>query len=142
MTAIFFARDAGAANQVVAIVDLLAGRIECPALLDLMGRLAGEMPRDVAIFGAGPALDVFAAAGASAREFNPADAAAAARFLDERRAQILVTGTGDVDERATPALWPHPPASLASAYPAGSASTSVIATTAAPTNSVFSSHLP
>jgi hypothetical protein len=105
MTAIFFARDAGAANQVIAIVDLLAGHIECPALLALIGRLAGEMPRAAAIFGAGPALDVFAAAGASACEFNPADAAAAARFLDEQRAQILVTGTGDVDDRATPALW-------------------------------------
>ena len=41
----------------------------------------------------------------------------------------------------TPALWPQPPESRASAYPAGRANTSVIATTATPTMAVFSSQV-
>lgn len=105
MTAVLFARDAGAANQVVAIADLLAGRIECPALHALIERVAGGIPRDIAVWGFGPAMDVFTASGAGAREYNPPDAASAAAFLRKARAQILVTGTGDIDDRATPLFW-------------------------------------
>jgi hypothetical protein len=100
-----FARDAGAANHVVAVVDLIAGRLDCPAVSALIAQLAGGAPRSTNVWGLGPALKVFASAGITAREESPRDIAAARSLLDEAGARLLVTGTGDVDDRTTPLFW-------------------------------------
>jgi hypothetical protein len=104
-TAVLFARDPGAANHVVAVAELLGGRLHSDVLRDFIEQTAGGVPAAVVVWGEGPALTVFEAAGIDAAPQSPADIAAAVELLRQASPALLVTGTGDIDDAATRNFW-------------------------------------
>jgi hypothetical protein len=104
-TAVLFARDPGAANHIVAMAEQLGGRLHNDALRDFVEQTAGSVPAAVVVWGEGPALPVFAAAGINAAPRNPPDIVAGVELLRQASPALVVTGTGDIDDVATRNFW-------------------------------------
>lgn len=101
MTSILvYARDPGAANQMVAACEILTRESADPRLASLRGLFAidpGEAPA-LRIHARGPALEIFARAGFATAEIVPPDVAIA-------QAVAILTGLDDVDDPVPRALW-------------------------------------
>ncbi|MBI5164721.1 MAG: hypothetical protein HY985_12570 [Magnetospirillum sp.] len=112
---LLYARDPGAANQLVAVQSLFAtGRLgEVPALVETIGSLTAD--RDTMLAMAKDfAVAVWTAAGLVAEDWNvavPEQLTGEARnakincMLRERGVTAVVTGVDDVDDHDSMALW-------------------------------------
>ncbi|MEQ8194802.1 MAG: hypothetical protein RIB59_09970 [Rhodospirillales bacterium] len=103
---LFFSRDPGATNQLVAVHELLCrspkpGAPAIQALRQCLGLKKGECP-EAAVLGRQFALDVWRAAGIEAEEHA---ATVPESLLKERDIALVVTGTDDIDEPDTVDLW-------------------------------------
>ena len=102
---LFFSRDPGATNQLVAVHELLcsSSKSDTPAIVELQNRLSlsGDACPQAIIVGKKYALDVWRAAGIQAEDgarTTPAD-------LIKRNIALVITGTDDIDEPDTVPLW-------------------------------------
>lgn len=103
---LFFSRDPGATNQLVAVHELLCSTADSvmPAIEELRKCLMlsrDEMPQAV-IIGKKYALDVWRAAGIQAEDGSDA---IPDELIKKRDIALVVTGTDDIDEPDTILLW-------------------------------------
>ncbi len=106
---LFFSRDPGATNQLVAVHDLLcqSGPADDPAIQELRSRLKisdTQIPEAV-ILGKKFAHTVWNAAGIQAEEWTMSTVEQMAQFLRDRNIEMVITGTDDIDEPDTVTLW-------------------------------------
>jgi hypothetical protein len=117
---LFFSRDPGGTNQVIAAYRRLAARIagrqgELPAALAaLLAEASAEGTPRLAVFAKDYARERWAEAGIAARDWakegigglpGGARVEAAAAVLRRERALALITATADVDDRTEQLLW-------------------------------------
>ncbi len=106
---LYYARDPGAANMIVAARAALEEQAICPLPLQILAYRLGTNPRDI-VLGKTFALETFTAAGISASDWSKAvsgtarDASLRA-LLTELRPQLIITGTSDIDDDDDIALW-------------------------------------
>lgn len=113
MALLFFARDPGPANYLVAIHDLVSmPGVEAGAAAIVVGKLREHLP--AAVFSRGAGLTVWSRAKIThallddfidhANDY-PAKVAALTALLREKNITCVVTGASDVDENTDRALW-------------------------------------
>jgi hypothetical protein len=86
------------------VLDVFQGAMRCDQLSALFQDLAGPDP-SCSLYGAGPALTVFATAGRTVVEIGLGTADEAEQLILKNRGTCLLTGTGDIDDFATRLLW-------------------------------------
>lgn len=106
---LYYARDPGAANMIVAARAALEEQAICPLPLQIMAYRLGPTPRDI-VLGKTFALDTFAAAGIPASDWSKAVSDSARdlslrNLLQELSPGLVITGTSDIDDDDDIALW-------------------------------------
>jgi hypothetical protein len=108
LAALFFSRDPGATNQLVAVYELLCSRPSTgvPAIQELrkcIGEFSDTAPKAV-IIGKKYALDIWRTAGVQAENWDDV-CQPMAQMLEDRNIALVITGTDDIDEPDTVRLW-------------------------------------
>jgi hypothetical protein len=111
---VFFARDPGNANQLVALHELIqaqmaghdSGTLSAGAARLVAELAGGHTPDQIVVFGSGVGAQVLSAAGIEIMT-DPADALLQdpMKLLRERRMDTVVTGLSDRDDRTPQAMW-------------------------------------
>ncbi len=113
MAILFFARDPGPANQLVAAHELLArgpGTEDTEGARNFFQLARRDLPAK--IFAAGPAKEVWTRAGITASELQDTHTIPAqdrlsrlSEFLEKQSVHRVVTGAGDIDDDTERLLW-------------------------------------
>ncbi len=106
---LYYARDPGAANMIVAARAALEEQAICPLPLQILAYRLGPNPRDI-VLGKTFALETFAAAGIRASDWSRTISDTARdlslrNLLLELGPQLIITGTSDIDDDDDIALW-------------------------------------
>jgi hypothetical protein len=110
---LFFARDPGPANYLVAVHDLVTmPALDAGAAAHVVAQLRKQMP--VIVYGRGAAMDIWRRAGIlplrldqeiQADVVYSAKVASLTNLLHHKKTSCVVTGASDVDENTDHALW-------------------------------------
>jgi hypothetical protein len=104
---VVFSRDPGATQQLIAMLEALAGALapgDAPGLAAIRAETKAVVG-NVRVFARPPGDNIWRRSGFVPVAWSGCEDAAAATLLREANAGALLTGTSDINERGDPVLW-------------------------------------